>query len=151
MIGNAAGGVGNSHESGRLIEVRQLHSLINRDVIEEGRGMIEPSVLSTLVRSSDAFWQPMKLPGISIKVLRDDKESGEATALLKFLAGARFPAHNHPAGEQVFVLEGDLTIGRDHLQPGDYYYTPPNGKHAASSENGCTFLVILPKPIEIIK
>ena len=71
-------------------------------------------------------------------------------SLLKFAAGARFPAHDHPGGEQVYVLEGDLTIGPEHLKAGDYYDTPQNGKHAASSDGGCLFLVTLPKPIQIL-
>jgi quercetin dioxygenase-like cupin family protein len=107
-------------------------------------------IASTVVRGADATWRPLKIPGVSIKVLRSDKTTGEATALIKLEAGARFPAHNHPAGEEVFVLEGDLTIGADRLKSGDYYYTPPNGKHAASSDAGCMFLVTLPKPIEIL-
>jgi len=65
--------------------------------------------------------------------------------------GARFPAHNHPGGEQIFILEGDLQVGRDRLKAGDYLYTPPNGKHAASTEGGCVVLVTLPRPIEILE
>lgn len=41
---------------------------------------------------------------------------------LKFEAGARYPLHNHPAGEEVFVLEGDIHLGKDHLFAGDYLY-----------------------------
>jgi len=113
--------------------------------------MAEPTRSSVLRRSGDASWEALRVPGVSIKVLRDDPQTGETTALLKFAAGARFPAHDHPAGEQVFVLEGDLTIGADHLEAGDYYYTPPNGTHAASTRHGCVFLVTLPKPIKVLK
>ena len=35
---------------------------------------------------------------------------------------------------------------RHHLKPGDYLYTPPDGKHDAASDGGCVFLVTLPKP-----
>jgi quercetin dioxygenase-like cupin family protein len=103
-----------------------------------------------VVRGSEAEWRPLQVAGISIKLLRDGKDSGESTFLLRFQAGARFPAHNHPAGEQVFVLEGDVLIGRDRLKAGDFLYTPPNGTHAVSSDAGCLLLVTLPKPIEIL-
>jgi anti-sigma factor ChrR (cupin superfamily) len=109
------------------------------------------SRVSTVVRSGEGAWRTLPAPGISLKVLRDDKETGESTALLRFQAGARFPAHNHPGGEQIFVLEGDLKIGGERLRAGDYLYTPPNGKHAASTEGGCLFLVTLPEPIQILK
>jgi anti-sigma factor ChrR (cupin superfamily) len=112
--------------------------------------MIE-SPQPTVVRDDETEWRPLRVSGISIKLLRDDKESGESAFLLRFEAGARFPAHNHPAGEQVFVLEGEVQIGRERLKIGDYLYTPPAGTHAVSSERGCLLLVTLPKPIEILK
>ena len=82
---------------------------------------------STVVRGDEAAWRALPTPGVS-------------TFLLRFAAGAHFPAHNHPGGEQVFVLEGDLQIGRERLRAGDYLYTPPNGKHAVSTEAGCLLL-----------
>lgn len=108
--------------------------------------MSEPVV----VRTDEEGWRPLKVPGVSVKVLRRDPDTGGSTALVRLEAGARFPAHNHPAGEEVFVLEGDVLIGPDRLKAGDYVYTPPNGKHAASSQGGCVFLVTLPRPVEIL-
>jgi len=32
----------------------------------------------------------------------------------------------------------------------DYLYTAPDGKHAASSRNGCLVLVITPERIEVL-
>jgi quercetin dioxygenase-like cupin family protein len=112
--------------------------------------MTPSAVARTLVRSRDGSWRALPTPGVSIKVLRSDKATGESTALLRFEPGARFPAHDHPGGEHVFVLEGDLQVGRDRLEAGDYLFTPPHGKHAASSEGGCVFLVSVLKPIEIL-
>jgi quercetin dioxygenase-like cupin family protein len=108
-----------------------------------------------LVRSDQIEWKPLAEAGVSgvfVKVLRFDKETGRApTILLKFEAGATYPAHNHPGGEEVFVLEGDLKLGKDHLYAGDYLYTSPNGKHAARSENGCIVLVNVPEEVVILK
>jgi quercetin dioxygenase-like cupin family protein len=104
-----------------------------------------------MISSNDTDWKASKVPGISVKRLRYDPESGASTALVRFAAGARFPAHDHPAGEEVFVIEGDVKIGGDHLHSGDYLYTPPDGKHAAVSEHGCVFLVTLPKPVVILE
>jgi anti-sigma factor ChrR (cupin superfamily) len=108
-----------------------------------------------LVRSYQAEWRPLAEPGVSgvfVKTLRFDKETQRApTILLKFEAGASYPAHNHPGGEEVFVIEGDLKVGKDHLRAGDYLYTPPDGKHAAWSEKGCIALVNVPQQVEILK
>jgi quercetin dioxygenase-like cupin family protein len=108
-----------------------------------------------LVRSQQMEWQPLAEPGVSgvfVKVLRFERETRRApTILLKFEAGATYPAHNHPGGEEVFVIEGDLKLGKDHLYTGDYLYTSPNGKHAVRSEGGCIVLVSVPEEVEILK
>jgi quercetin dioxygenase-like cupin family protein len=104
----------------------------------------------TLVRTLDTDWTPLRVPGVSVKVLRRDAATGASAALVRFEAGARFPAHNHPAGEEVFVLEGDFEVGPHRLVGGDYLYTPPGGRHAAASERGCVVLVTLPKPVEFL-
>jgi quercetin dioxygenase-like cupin family protein len=113
--------------------------------------MTDQRITSTLVRSAAEAWRSLPTPGVSVKGLRVDRATGGSTALVRFEAGTRFPAHDHPGGEEVFVVEGDLTIGGDRLGAGDYLYTPPNGKHAASSETGCVFLVTLPRPVEILE
>jgi quercetin dioxygenase-like cupin family protein len=106
----------------------------------------------TFTSSTTGEWRPSKVAaGVSIKMLRNDKDSGESASLVRLEPGASVPAHDHPAGEEVFVLEGDVRIGRHHLKTGDYLYTPPDAKHAAASEGGCVFLVTLPKPVVILK
>jgi quercetin dioxygenase-like cupin family protein len=105
---------------------------------------------AVVVRSEGLPWRALPIPGVSVRALRRDAESGESTTIVRFDAGVRFPAHDHPGGEEILVLEGDLRVGPDLLHPGDYLYTPPNGKHAASSEGGCTFLVTLPQPVRFL-
>jgi quercetin dioxygenase-like cupin family protein len=108
-----------------------------------------------MVGSGRLEWRPLDEPGISgihVKVLLYDPETRRApTILLKFEAGAAYPAHNHPGGEEIFVLEGDLRLGKHHLFAGDYLYTAPGNIHAARSDGGCVVLVKNPKEVEIIK
>jgi len=108
-----------------------------------------------LVRSHQIEWQPLAEPGMSgvfVKALRFDEETRRSpTILLKFAAGATYPAHNHPGGEEIFVIEGDIKLGKDHLYTGDYLYTAANGKHAVRSEHGCTVLVSVPEQVEVLK
>jgi quercetin dioxygenase-like cupin family protein len=110
---------------------------------------IESKESIILARSAEAEWVAVA-PGVSSRRLRLDKETGAATVLLKFEPGTSFPAHNHPGGEEVYVLEGEIKIGGQTLRAGDYLYTPPDGKHAASTKEGCVFLLAVPKPIEIL-
>jgi quercetin dioxygenase-like cupin family protein len=111
--------------------------------------------VNQLVRSYEVPWKPLAesgVEGVSVKVLRFDKAARRApTILLKFEPGASYPAHNHPQGEEIFVLEGDIRLGKDHLRAGDYLFTAPNNKHAVHSERGCVVLVNIPQEVEIIR
>ena len=107
------------------------------------------------VQSGALDWAPLNEPGIEgvyIKPLRFDREQGRApTFLLRFDPGARYPAHNHPAGEEVFVLEGEVLFGRDYLKTGDYLYTAPGNRHSVSTETGCVLLLSVPEAVERLK
>lgn len=108
-----------------------------------------------LVRSNQIEWQPLPeegVTGIYVKTLQFDNEAKRApTILLKFDAGATYPAHNHPGGEEIFVLEGDIWLGKDHLLAGDYLFTAPNNKHGVRTETGCVVLLKAPQQVEIIR
>ena len=105
---------------------------------------------ATVVRMDEVEWQ-FSAPGVSKKVLRSDEQTGESTLLLRFEPGASYPNHNHPGGEEIYVLEGGLRLGKIELKVGDYLYTPPEGTHSVYSKAGCIVLLRLSKPIVILK
>lgn len=108
-------------------------------------------------QSTKLEWKPLvemgvNTSGIFVKVLRFDESTKRAPAImLKFEPGAKYPAHNHPAGEEVFVLEGEVKFGKNNLSAGDYLYTPPGGAHAVWSKIGCVMLLIIPEEVEILR
>jgi anti-sigma factor ChrR (cupin superfamily) len=108
-----------------------------------------------LVRSNEIEWEPLAekdISGVYVKsLLFDDEQNRATTILLKFEAGARYPLHNHPAGEEIFVLEGDIHLGKDHLFAGDYLFTAPNNLHAVRTDNGCIILLKAEQEVEIIE
>lgn len=108
-----------------------------------------------LVRSNKIEWKPLGEQGITnifVKSLLFDNEAKRSlTILLKFEAGAKYPLHDHPQGEEIFVLEGDIQIGKDHLFAGDYLFTAPNNLHAARTESGCVMILKAPQEVEIIE
>lgn len=111
--------------------------------------------LNQFVKSNELEWKPLAEPGVSgvwVKVLRYDRETRRApTIMLKFEAGSTYPAHNHPGGEELFVLQGSVHVGRDHLKAGDYLYTAPNNKHGVRAVEETIVLVNVPEQVEIIK
>lgn len=104
---------------------------------------------ATFIGKEEGDWV-FSAPGVTKKVLYSNEESGELTLLLRFEMGSAYPLHNHPGKEEIFVLEGDVRIGKYSMRAGDYLLTPEEGKHAVSTIDGCLVLIKLDKPIEII-
>jgi quercetin dioxygenase-like cupin family protein len=107
-----------------------------------------------LVRSNEIEWKPLNeqdVTGVYVKsLLFDDEQKRSPTILLKFEVGAKYPLHNHPQGEEIFVLEGDIHVGKDHLFAGDYLFTAPNNLHAVRTNSGCVLLLKAPQEVEIV-
>jgi quercetin dioxygenase-like cupin family protein len=108
-----------------------------------------------IVKTSTAEWKPLveknvNTNGIYVIPLRYNETGRAPSFLLKFEAGASYPYHNHPSGEELFVLEGSCFINKAKLEKGDYLYTPPNEKHSVRSETGCTLLFIVPNEVELL-
>ncbi|WP_222982153.1 cupin domain-containing protein [Flagellimonas meishanensis] len=109
-----------------------------------------------VVNSDSVEWRPLKengidTKGIYIKALRYDKNGRPPSFLLRFEEGANYPYHNHPAGEELFVLEGTCIIEGAVLKKGDYLYTPPSFKHSVKTETGCVLYFIVPEEVEILE
>jgi quercetin dioxygenase-like cupin family protein len=109
-----------------------------------------------IVRNNQKEWQPLiekgiHYYGISVISLRYDEAAQRSTTiLLKFEPGASYPYHNHPAGEEIFVINGEATLESVTLAQGDYLYTPPGFKHSVTTKTGCTLLFVIPEEVEIL-
>ena len=110
-----------------------------------------------IVQTERTEWKPLteegvNTEGIYFKMLRfDEKQNRPPSFLLKFDAGASYPFHNHPGGEEAFVMEGEAYFNEALLKKGDYLYTPPNYKLAVRTETGCVILFMVPQEVEIIR
>jgi anti-sigma factor ChrR (cupin superfamily) len=85
-------------------------------------------------------WVPTRFPGIDIKVLMEDKETGLLTALTRFVPGAVLPDHEHVKIEQSYVIEGSLIDGEGEAKAGQYVWRPAGSRHDARAPNGCLVL-----------
>lgn len=89
-------------------------------------------------------WESSPAPGVERKKLaRADGEQGHATSVVRYAAGARFPSHGHPGGEEIFVLEGTFSDETGDYPAGTYLRNPPGFSHAPSSRDGCVIFVKL--------
>jgi anti-sigma factor ChrR (cupin superfamily) len=69
-------------------------------------------------------WKPTPCPGIDMKILLEDPESGLMTALFRWQPGAELALHEHVEIEQTFVLEGSLVDDEGEVRAGDYVWRP---------------------------
>ena len=75
--------------------------------------------------------------------LRGESECGRVTSVVRFDAGARFPWHDHPGGEEILVLEGEFCDERGCFGAGTYQLNPEGFSHAPYTPAGCLLFVKL--------
>jgi len=109
-----------------------------------------------VVKTSKIPWKPLiekgfHYKGIYVKALRyDETRERSPSIVLKFEAGSSYPYHNHPAGEELFVLKGSCMVNEAYLEAGDYLYTHAGQKHGVKSEHGCEILFMIPEEVQIL-
>ena len=90
-------------------------------------------------------WVPHPVPGIQMKVLSLNRDTGYATLLLDVAPGTRFPPHHHEGAEECYVVSGSLfTCGR-RLGPGDFIHADAHTDHGELwTEAGCQVILVVP-------
>ena len=91
-------------------------------------------------------WQPTRFPGVEIKVLMEDPDTGLQTVLTRMAPGAVLTDHAHAAIEQSFVLEGSLADHEGEVTAGNYVWRPAGSRHDAHSPDGAIVLSFFLKP-----
>src|SRR6201982_3094025 len=97
---------------------------------------------STYVKPQKMAWVPTQFPGISIKVLYEDKEKGEMTCFLKWEPGATLPMHKHPEIEQSYVIEGSFYDHEGICRAGEFVWRRVGSFHETCSDEGAIILAI---------
>lgn len=76
--------------------------------------------MAVVIRHSDEMeWTASPTAGVWRKRLEHvgPAESGRVTSVVRFDAGAMFPRHPHPEGEEIFVIDGDLSTNTTTIAP----------------------------------
>jgi anti-sigma factor ChrR (cupin superfamily) len=104
-----------------------------------------------IARSEEMNWQPGQLPGLFQKVLFNDTQRGYTTSLVCMTAGTHYPSHRHAGVEELFLLEGDLSVDELSMKPGDYCRGEVGSIHGEIYTNaGCLFMVSSSQHDEIL-
>lgn len=85
------------------------------------------------------------------KELFSDPDTGMMVRLVKYPAGVVTPAHTHPCGHGMYVLEGRLVTHRGSFGPGSFVWFPEGEvmEHGASADGDTTVVFITNKPFRI--
>jgi quercetin dioxygenase-like cupin family protein len=100
--------------------------------------------------SKNQKWIATPYEGVRMCGLRQN-ELGGGAVLLKITKGARFPTHDHPGGEEVYVIQGRAVIGDVIVKDGDYLWTPPHASHDLKAEEETLLFVSSPKGIKVLE
>lgn len=95
-------------------------------------------------------WKTFPGTRVDYRVLRRHAgDAGGLTLLLRFAPGSNYAAHEHPGGEEYYVLEGTLRDGGKDYPAGSYVWHPPGSVHRPSSATGCVVFVHLPAAVVV--
>lgn len=85
------------------------------------------------------------VPGLFIKLLWRDPETGFYTRLIKAKPGWReHPLAHHPVFEEAYCLEGKFDYNFGTMTPGQYFFRPAGVRHGdftAGEIDGCTWIL----------
>ena len=70
-------------------------------------------------------------------------EAGQVTSVVRYEPNSTFPAHDHPDGEEILVLDGVFSDEHGDWPAGTFLLNPEGFRHAPFSTTGCTLLVKL--------
>jgi anti-sigma factor ChrR (cupin superfamily) len=88
-----------------------------------------------------ASWQSGALSGVEWLTLYEEDGYPETMRLVRLAPGAETPRHDHPGGEEIFVIDGDLNDGNGRYRAGSWVRYPPGSSHQVHTEGGCTLYV----------
>ena len=96
-----------------------------------------------IVRAQDGKWTLTPFPGVDVRSLSSNPDTGDMTSLVRMAPGAVYAPHRHGGNEHCYVLSGDLVFEDHTLFAGDYSVSPPGTTHSrATSKQGCMLLIV---------
>lgn len=97
-----------------------------------------------LVTRDHHQWVPSPMAGVERVMLdRVGEEKARATSLVRYAPESHFPRHQHPGGEEIFVLSGTFSDEDGDYPAGWYLRNPPGSSHQPFSTPGATIFVKL--------
>jgi len=95
------------------------------------------------IDTASAAWEPWTMAGSAdpmdgVEIIRLAERPGERVLMMRLRPGAVVPTHDHPGGEEFFVLDGELADQNGSYPKGTWLRMPAGSSHNLTSEKGCT-------------
>ncbi len=94
-----------------------------------------------VVDSNTAAWRQSEPPGREVLALYDEPGHPESMRLVRLAPGTQVAEHEHPGGEEVYVIAGALADAQGTYEQGSWLRFPDGSRHQPSSDEGCTLYV----------
>ncbi len=94
-----------------------------------------------MIDSNALDWQRGPNPGTWFKPLYTQPAFPERIRLVRMDPGAGPVPHDHPGGEEIYVLEGAVEDENGRYATGTWIRDPAGSRHAPFTRTGCTMLV----------
>ena len=106
------------------------------------RIQIEAEVLDIMTnRSTELKWRKHPVQGLVMAVLNIDRGQREISALIRAEVDVSYRLHRHATGEEIFMIEGELTDRGTTYKAGDHIYSAAGSTHSPYAIAGCMFFV----------
>lgn len=100
--------------------------------------------IPAVVHAAELPWVASPTQGVERRMLfRIGDEKARATSIVRYAKASHFPAHVHPGGEEILVLDGVFQDESGDYPAGSYMRNPPGSGHRPGSEQGCVIFVKL--------
>lgn len=97
-----------------------------------------------IVAPDQYVWVASPQGGVERVMLdRLGEEKARATSIVGYAPGSHFPSHQHPGGEEIFVLSGTFSEDDEHYPAGWYLRNPPGSSHRPFTDDGAIIFVKL--------
>ncbi|MGI9421028.1 MAG: cupin domain-containing protein [Geminicoccaceae bacterium] len=88
---------------------------------------------------SDEGWKEGGAPGLDVLPLH--VFDNETVRMVRFAPGTSLEPHDHPGGEEIFVVEGSFEDEHGRYEQGTWIRNPPGSSHQAHSDEGCVLYI----------
>lgn len=103
---------------------------------------------------SSIAWRETRHKGIFIHYLRRDRETNDATVLIRMQPNCAYPAHRHTGIEEIFILQGGFRDARGEHLAGEYILNEAGSSHrpvALNTDEDCIMFAVAHGGIELIE